>query len=102
MQYGGSFAQARRQRYTGDMSQEIRAIYENGMFRPLDPVLLGEHDVVSIVIAPAAAPNSNEADATQHHSLVKAIETAGRLPLESADDGFSGADHDEVLYGWKK
>jgi predicted DNA-binding antitoxin AbrB/MazE fold protein len=32
------------------MSQEIRAIYENGFFRPLDPVSLAEHDVVSLVV----------------------------------------------------
>lgn len=32
------------------MSQEIRAIYENGLFRPLDPVSLAEHDTVSLVV----------------------------------------------------
>jgi predicted DNA-binding antitoxin AbrB/MazE fold protein len=41
------------------MSREIRAIYENGLLRPLDPIALSEHDVVSIVVlagAPPAAP----------------------------------------------
>jgi hypothetical protein len=33
------------------MSQEVRAIYENGLFRPLDPVALAEHDLVSIVVS---------------------------------------------------
>ncbi len=34
-----------------------------------------------------------------HEDLLKEMEA---LPLEGANDGFSGADHDEVLYGWKK
>ncbi len=44
------------------MSQEIRAIYENGLFRPLDPVSIGEHDVVSLVIvtAPAVEPRGED------------------------------------------
>jgi len=37
------------------MSQEIRAIYENGLFRPLDPVSVTEHDIVSLVIGPVAS-----------------------------------------------
>ncbi len=32
------------------MSQEIRAIYENGLFRPLDPVSLAERDTVSLTV----------------------------------------------------
>jgi predicted DNA-binding antitoxin AbrB/MazE fold protein len=36
------------------MSQEIRAIYENGLFRPLDPVSIAEHDTVSLVVQPRA------------------------------------------------
>ncbi len=36
------------------MSQQIRAIYENGLFRPLDPVNLAEHDLVSLVVASPA------------------------------------------------
>lgn len=84
------------------MSQEIRAIYENGMFRPLEPVLLGEHDLVSLVIAPAPQSTAKEEDLRQHQILLESIDSASRLPLESPDDGFSGAKHDELLYGWKK
>lgn len=36
------------------MSQEIRAVYENGLFRPLDPVSLEEHDTVSLIVQPDA------------------------------------------------
>jgi predicted DNA-binding antitoxin AbrB/MazE fold protein len=33
------------------MSQEFRAIYENGLLRPLDPIGLADRDVVSLIIS---------------------------------------------------
>ena len=87
------------------MSQEIRAIYENGLFRPLDPVSIGEHDVVSLVIGPATAVEPRgEADelARQRIALVEMFAEADSLPNENPNDTFSGSDHDLVLYGWKK
>jgi predicted DNA-binding antitoxin AbrB/MazE fold protein len=87
------------------MSQEFRAIYENGLFRPLDPVSLTDHDEVSLVIVPpkiAASIGNDTTQARQRESLREALDEADRMPLESPDDGFSGADHDLVLYGWKK
>ena len=86
------------------MSQKIRAIYENGLFRPLEPVSLTEHDLVSLVIGPVAngQPGDSEEIARQQQALREALDEADRLPLEGPDDGFSGADHDWVLYGWKK
>jgi predicted DNA-binding antitoxin AbrB/MazE fold protein len=50
------------------MSREIRAIYENGLFRPLDPVTLAEHDVVSLVVSPSQtiAPANGRGDETRH------------------------------------
>ena len=30
------------------------------------------------------------------------IHEIASMPIQSPDDGFSGRDHDEVLYGWKK
>jgi predicted DNA-binding antitoxin AbrB/MazE fold protein len=87
------------------MSQEIRAIYENGLFRPLDPVSLGEHDVVSLVIVPVPAVDLHEENHVlerQRKALVEMFAEADSLPLENPDDTFSGRDHDLVLYGWKK
>lgn len=83
------------------MSQEIRAIYEHGQFRPLEPVSLAEQDVLSLVISQAPSQNA-VALARQKELLKTALESAAKLPLEGPDDGFSGADHDLALYGWKK
>ncbi len=83
------------------MTQEVRAIYENGQFRPLDPVSLPEHGLLSLVIS--SAPSADAVAAGQQKgALQAALDHAEKLPVEGPDDGFSGADHDLVLYGWKK
>jgi predicted DNA-binding antitoxin AbrB/MazE fold protein len=87
------------------MNQEIRAIYENGLFRPLDPVSVGDKDLVSLVVVTGASPfQSEDANvlAQQRIALAEMFAEADSLPLENPDDTFSGADHDLVLYGWKK
>ena len=87
------------------MSQEIRAIYESGLFRPLDPVSVGEKDLVSLVVVAGASPlQSEDANvlARQRIALAEMFAEADSLPLENPDETFSGADHDLVLYGWKK
>lgn len=87
------------------MTYEIRAIYENGVLRPLDPLSLPERDVVTVVVTHRKSDECASAEeelAIQRKALQEAFEEAARLPIESPDDGFSGADHDLVLYGWKK
>jgi predicted DNA-binding antitoxin AbrB/MazE fold protein len=42
------------------MSQQFQAIYENGLLRPLGPLPLAEHQVVTVVIQPAPAPAKGE------------------------------------------
>jgi predicted DNA-binding antitoxin AbrB/MazE fold protein len=87
------------------MSQEIRAIFENGLFRPLDPVSLGEQAVVSLVVGqpkPSATGVDEQTLARQQDALREMFDEADSLPLERSDGGFSGADHDQVLYGSPK
>ena len=71
------------------MSSTIDAIFENGMLRPLSPVGLQEGDRVEVILI------------TRDHDPVKSREILRRiasLPSEGPEDGFSGADHDSVLY----
>jgi predicted DNA-binding antitoxin AbrB/MazE fold protein len=85
------------------MNQQIRAIFEYGHFRPLDPVSLADHEVVSLVVMPTQPVDSvDEVLREQRHALREMFEEADSLPLENPAPGFSGADHDQVLYGWKK
>jgi predicted DNA-binding antitoxin AbrB/MazE fold protein len=86
------------------MTHEFRAIFEHGILRPLDPISLVENDVVTVVVQSNGSQieQSKVEGAKQKQNLMAALAEANRLPLESSDDGFSGADHDQVLYGWQK
>jgi predicted DNA-binding antitoxin AbrB/MazE fold protein len=88
------------------MSYIIRAIYENGSFRPLDPVAFEPCDLVSLVVTPLVVEEgdspSPSSEASSSRTIAQLLAEANELPLESSDDGFSGADHDEVLYDWRK
>jgi predicted DNA-binding antitoxin AbrB/MazE fold protein len=86
------------------MTHEFRAIFEHGILRPLDPISLAENDVVTVVVQANGSANEHSAvEVTQQKkNLMAALTEANRLPLESPNDGFSGADHDQVLYGWQK
>jgi predicted DNA-binding antitoxin AbrB/MazE fold protein len=83
------------------MTHEFRAIFEHGILRPLDPISLVENDVVTVVVQSNGSQieQSKVEGAKQKQNLMDALAEANRLPLESSDDGFSGADHDSVLYG---
>lgn len=87
------------------MDQEIQAIFENGAFRPVDPSVSPQPgDSFVVVRKPAAALTANNIDDAsdlreQREALKLMFEQAESLPLEVAGDGFSGADHDSVLYG---
>ena len=69
----------------------VEAIYENGVFRPLQPVTLPEGSRVEVVYEVEAPPHDPK-------RLARALEEIAAMPSEGPDDGFSGADHDEVLY----
>jgi predicted DNA-binding antitoxin AbrB/MazE fold protein len=84
------------------MSHEFRAIFEHGILRPLDPTSLVENDVVTVVVQPNVAEQDSRDLAEQHAALRQMFAEADSLPNECPGDNFSGADHDLVLYGWKK
>jgi len=44
-------------------------------------------------------PDDTGAKARRRAALDEFLRLAAELPLESPDDGFSGADHDRLLYG---
>jgi predicted DNA-binding antitoxin AbrB/MazE fold protein len=70
----------------------VLAIYEKGVFRPTQPVQIIDGAEVELTIdsTPVRADSSN---------IVAALEEVARMPLEGPNDGFSGANHDEILYG---
>ena len=83
------------------MSHTIHAIFDAGVFRPLEPVELAEGTQVEVTV-PAAAPPaelSPEELVRQQAAIAKFLAKMEALPNEGPDDGFSGRDHDKILYG---
>ena len=80
------------------MLDHFDAIYENGVLRPLEPLGLSEHQRVHVRVLPV----SSEADdrvAAQRRAMEDLDAALADLPDCSPDDGFSAADHDQVIYG---
>lgn len=94
------------------MSQSIQAIYEHGVFRPLEPVNLAENKQVSLVVSEFAnsggsgeKPQVVTDEATmkrQREALARLRAKMESLPDYAPNDGLGGADHDFILYGWQK
>jgi predicted DNA-binding antitoxin AbrB/MazE fold protein len=72
------------------MSRQIQAIYEKGVLRPLEPLKLDEGEELDVVLLPRSESRARAA--------ARILSEIARLPPEGTDDGFSGADHDSILY----
>ena len=83
---------------------QIEAIYEQGVFRPLESVALPEHQRVQLnVEVESRATDQAEAEIARRQcdaiqSLQKEL---AKLPVGNPDDGLGGRDHDRILYGKK-
>jgi predicted DNA-binding antitoxin AbrB/MazE fold protein len=91
------------------MTQFVQAIFEQGVFRPLEPVRLAEREQVTLVVTEAGAaaskPEAAADDATiqrQREALAALRAKMDSLPDRAPQDGLGGADHDLILYGWQK
>ena len=74
------------------MTKTISAIYEGGVLRPAEPLPLADGEWVDVTIDTAAVEE-------RRRRVNQALDEIAALPLEGPQDGFSGADHDKVLYG---
>lgn len=83
------------------MSHTIPAIFDAGVFRPLEPVELAEGTQVEVQVpqSKSAAELSPEELARQQTAIEEMVVEIESLPIEEPDDGFSGRDHDKILYG---
>lgn len=84
------------------MTQLVQAIFENGVFRPLDPVHFAEHERVSLVIESTVEVANENVIARQREALGKLRAEMNALPASAPVDGLGGADHDAILYGGKE
>jgi len=86
------------------MSRVIPAIFDAGVFRPLEPVDLAEGTQVHVQVPTTSNTKSigelsPEQLARQQKAIKELLEEIATLPDEGPDDGFSGRDHDRILYG---
>ncbi len=84
------------------MTQHLRAIYEDGVFRPLEPVCLKDRQEVTLVLEIAESLQANEAASLPIWEF--AAELARDVPAEAwstlPSDGATELDH--YLYGPNK
>ncbi|HYO23709.1 MAG TPA: antitoxin family protein [Lacipirellulaceae bacterium] len=95
------------------MTHHVEAIFDNGVFRPTGPVSLPDQSRVEIIVLPPVEPMTElatepapKAVETEEEIAIRQWKAARELdellalfPDNSPDDGFSGADHDRILYG---
>lgn len=85
------------------MSHTIHAVFDSGVFRPLEPVELAEGTQVEVYLPAtdeaATAGLSPEELARRQVAIERMVAEIESLPVEEPDDGFSGRDHDRILYG---
>jgi hypothetical protein len=78
----------------GTTPTTIKAIYENGVFRPQGPVDLDEHTVVDVLIPEKSAPDADDPTGWRAaEALIGFIEDA---PADMAEN------HGHYLYGQPK
>jgi predicted DNA-binding antitoxin AbrB/MazE fold protein len=82
------------------MNLQTDAVFEDGVLRPLVPLNLREHEVVSLFISAPSADKSVDDETTRQRSVVLAyvekLEARSDVP---PSDGFSNRDHDRLIYG---
>lgn len=81
------------------MTYDVEAIYHDGVFRPLISVAIPEGARVHLRVEEQVPDDSPEAQARRRAAMDEFLRLAKELPVEGPDDGFSGVDHDRVLYG---
>jgi predicted DNA-binding antitoxin AbrB/MazE fold protein len=93
------------------MSQQIDAIYDNGMLRPLEPLALPDQARVKLTVEAEPATPQVETDAQKAEQEVLAKQKAAleqlrreieQIPQHRNNDGWSVRQHDELLYGRHK
>jgi predicted DNA-binding antitoxin AbrB/MazE fold protein len=82
------------------MTFQTEAIYEGGLLRPLVPLDLKEHEVVSLSISTAVEKSAQDDESLrQRRVLLAHIAKVESRPDDAPQDGFSNRDHDRLIYG---
>ena len=80
------------------MTTTVEAVYEAGSLRLVTPLELPEGAHVQVTVTSGEDVSNLPLDNRAKISLEVLLAIAS-MPMENPDDGFSGADHDRILYG---
>ena len=72
----------------------IEAVYEQGVLRPTRPIDLAEGARVEIIVIPVYSPRG-----PGQSTPAEVAARIAAMPVQSSSEGFSGEDHDAILYG---
>ena len=90
------------------MSEDIRAIFDNGVFRPLEPLEIPDGTFVSVHVESDTHDNTTTSTSAhvelskQQTALQAMFQAVDRLPQIPRNDNLSGRNHDKILYGVQK
>jgi predicted DNA-binding antitoxin AbrB/MazE fold protein len=82
------------------MTTTVEAIYEQGILRLLRPIDLADGTRVEVVVTPCDLAPEDQPPRRKRTPAKVAAEIAA-LSMQSSPEGFSGEDHDRILYGEK-
>jgi predicted DNA-binding antitoxin AbrB/MazE fold protein len=85
--------------YILSMAQQIDAIYDNGVFRPLVPLSLPDNAHVKLTVEPKPIVEPTDKLSAQKEALRKFWQDLDKLPRMRNNDGWSVRQHDALLYG---
>jgi predicted DNA-binding antitoxin AbrB/MazE fold protein len=90
------------------MSHDIRAVFDKGVFRPLEPLDLPDGTCVQLRVDEEKREITMDGQVDpaeleqQQRALQAMFREVDRLPQTANRDGHSGRDHDYILYGSQK
>jgi len=76
------------------MTRTIKAVFEHGIFRPVEPIALAEGQSVEIKVPEERTYPSPQV-------LLQALLEIAALPESPPDNGLTCEDHDRILYPLK-
>jgi predicted DNA-binding antitoxin AbrB/MazE fold protein len=67
------------------MIRHVKAIYEHGVLRPLEPLELADNEIVSLAIDAPVSPLANSRDEPTNDQLLRLAEESGVVDFWFAD-----------------
>lgn len=81
------------------MTYQFDAIFENGVIKPLEPVVLPDQSRVKVTWEATESTSSNDAILADQQAAIRELwAELDKLPQHTNNDGWSVRDHDQLLY----